>query len=135
MWPWEHVVVGYLAYSAVSHAVAGRAPSGRAAIAVAFAALLPDLVDKPLAWGLGVLPSGRSFAHSLVVAVPTVLGIGGVGGHARQVQRHRVDPGTMAVPIGEEHGSIGHDPVQGGTNRGLRSRRKPVKQGRMGSRD
>ncbi|WP_336328813.1 metal-dependent hydrolase [Halovenus sp. HT40] len=33
-----------------------------------FASLFPDLVDKPLAWTLGVIPSGRMFAHSLVVA-------------------------------------------------------------------
>jgi hypothetical protein len=29
---------------------------------------LPDLIDKPLAWYLGVIPSGRSLAHSLFTA-------------------------------------------------------------------
>ncbi|EMA58514.1 metal-dependent hydrolase, partial [Halorubrum lipolyticum] len=27
---------------------------------------LPDLIDKPLAWTFGLIPSGRSLAHSLV---------------------------------------------------------------------
>ncbi len=31
---------------------------------------LPDLIDKPLAHELGVLPSGRVFMHSLPIALP-----------------------------------------------------------------
>ena len=31
---------------------------------------LPDLVDKPLAWTVPVLPTGRSLAHSFLVALP-----------------------------------------------------------------
>lgn len=34
---------------------------------------LPDLIDKPLAWTLPVLPSGRSLGHSLLLLVPLVL--------------------------------------------------------------
>jgi hypothetical protein len=66
MWPWEHVAVGYLAYSAFSRLVWREPPSTRAALVVTFAAVAPDLVDKPLAWGLDVLPAGKSLAHSLV---------------------------------------------------------------------
>lgn len=70
MLPWEHVAVGYLAYSLFARLAYRRAPRGDAVLAVAFAALLPDLIDKPLAWGAGALPSGKSLAHSLVFAGP-----------------------------------------------------------------
>ncbi|MFC3476438.1 metal-dependent hydrolase [Halobacterium litoreum] len=72
MWPWEHAAAAYLLYSAASRWLWGRPPSTRAAVVVGFASLLPDLVDKPLAWWLAVLPSGRSLGHSLLVAVPVV---------------------------------------------------------------
>ena len=32
-------------------------------------------MDKPLAWYLGVIPTGRSLAHSLVLLVPLSIGI------------------------------------------------------------
>jgi hypothetical protein len=35
---------------------------------VALGTQFPDLVDKPLAWYLGVLPAGRSLAHSVFTA-------------------------------------------------------------------
>jgi|AntRauMinimDraft_4_1070384.scaffolds.fasta_scaffold00265_10 hypothetical protein len=70
MWPWEHLAVGYLAYSAFSRLFWGETPSTRGALVVGFAAVAPDLVDKPLAWGLGVLPSGKSLAHSLFTLAP-----------------------------------------------------------------
>ena len=35
--------------------------------------LLPDLVDKPLAWQFGLVGSGYSVAHSVFVAVPVCL--------------------------------------------------------------
>ena len=63
MWPWGHLAVGYLA------AVASRRPlDDRAALLLAFGTQFPDLVDKPLAWYLGVIPNGRSLAHSAIVA-------------------------------------------------------------------
>jgi hypothetical protein len=73
MWPWEHVAAGYLAYSVFARVAYGRTPRGDAALAVVFAALLPDLIDKPLAWGVDLLPSGRSLAHSLLFAGPTIV--------------------------------------------------------------
>ncbi|EMA49609.1 hypothetical protein C451_18773 [Halococcus thailandensis JCM 13552] len=68
MWPWGHLAVGYLVYTALSRWRFGRAPSAGAAVAVAVGTQFPDLVDKPLAWTFHVLPSGRSFAHSLLTA-------------------------------------------------------------------
>lgn len=71
MWPWEHVAVGYLAYSIMTRAWTRRPPRDAAAVAaVGFGALFPDLVDKPLAWTFGVLPSGTSLGHSVVLALP-----------------------------------------------------------------
>jgi hypothetical protein len=72
MWPWEHLAVGYLLYALYARVHLGRPPSAAATLALAFGTQFPDLVDKPLGWGLGVLPDGV-FAHSLFVAVPVVL--------------------------------------------------------------
>ncbi|UPV76310.1 metal-dependent hydrolase (plasmid) [Halorussus limi] len=69
MWPWGHLAVGYLLYSAFVHVSARRAPDGYATVALALGTQFPDLVDKPLAWTFGVIPNGRSLAHSLIIAV------------------------------------------------------------------
>jgi membrane-bound metal-dependent hydrolase YbcI (DUF457 family) len=42
-------------------------------VALALGTQFPDLIDKPLAWNLGVLPNGRSLAHSLLTATLVVL--------------------------------------------------------------
>ncbi|WP_435346404.1 metal-dependent hydrolase [Haloarchaeobius sp. HRN-SO-5] len=75
MWPWEHVAVAYLLVSATCWLLRREPPSGAVAATVGVAAVLPDLVDKPLAWWLHVLPDGRSFAHSLLFAVPAVVAV------------------------------------------------------------
>lgn len=68
MWIWSHLVFGYLGYLLVRPAAIRRI-DGPVAIAVILGSVFPDVVDKPLAWWLGVLPSGRSFAHSLITLV------------------------------------------------------------------
>lgn len=73
MRPWEHVVVALLPVVAYSLARYQRLPGEDMVLVVFFASLLPDIVDKPLAWTLGILPSGRMLAHSLVVALPVIL--------------------------------------------------------------
>lgn len=73
MWPWEHVAVGYLLLSVPHRVLTGRSPGDGAALALVAGTQFPDLVDKPLAWTLGVLPSGTSLAHSAFVAVPVVV--------------------------------------------------------------
>ncbi len=72
MWPWEHLAIGYLAYSFFIRYATGHMPRRLAVVALAFGTQFPDLVDKPLGWGTTLLPSGISFAHSLLVAVPLV---------------------------------------------------------------
>lgn len=72
MWPWEHVVVGYLAYSALSHVQRREAPRPGEAALVVLASLLPDLIDKPLAWSLQLVSSGYGPAHSVFFALPAI---------------------------------------------------------------
>lgn len=72
MWPWEHVLVAYVLYSVYSRVWLGGPPGDRAVLVVPVAAVLPDLIDKPLAWQLSMLPAGRSLAHSLPFALSLV---------------------------------------------------------------
>jgi len=65
MWPWGHAAAGYLLYSLARRSQAHR-PTDTALLALAVGTQFPDLVDKPLAWSLGVLPGGRTLAHSLL---------------------------------------------------------------------
>lgn len=73
MWPWEHLAAGYLTYSLFTRVTRREPPSSGETLVLVFATQLPDLVDKPLAWLFGVLPSGLSLAHSLVVGLPVCL--------------------------------------------------------------
>ncbi|MFP9190826.1 metal-dependent hydrolase [Natronosalvus vescus] len=73
MWPLGHAAIAYLLYTFWMRSRTNQPPT---AIPVAFLLLgsqFPDLVDKPLAWYLGVLPTGRTLAHSLLVLVPLCL--------------------------------------------------------------
>ncbi|WP_324760556.1 metal-dependent hydrolase [Haloarcula sp. GH36] len=70
MWPWEHAAAGYLLYSVGCRALGYDPPEEDATIALVVATLVPDLVDKPLSWGLGVFPTGYAVGHSLFVAIP-----------------------------------------------------------------
>ena len=84
MLPWAHAAFGYLVY----HFFTGRSgvrPVGVPALALVFGTQFPDLVDKPLAWSFGVLPSGTTLAHSVFVATPACLLVWAIGrrhGHA-----------------------------------------------------
>jgi len=68
MLPVGHFAVGYLLYTGYRRLRERGPPTGPAAIALGFGTQLPDLVDKPLSWTFGVLPTGRSLAHSWLVA-------------------------------------------------------------------
>lgn len=70
MWPWEHVLFAYLLYSPYRRLRSRAPPTGPAVIALVVGSLLPDVVDKPLAWQFGIAPSGYGPAHSIFVAVP-----------------------------------------------------------------
>lgn len=68
MWPWGHLAVAYLCYLCLFKLRGQERQTGGTLLAVAFGSQFPDLIDKPLAWSVDILPSGRSFAHSLVTA-------------------------------------------------------------------
>lgn len=75
MWPWEHLAVGYIAYAIPGRLLGGRSPGNAEILLLAVATQVPDLIDKPLSWGLDVLPSGLSLGHSLFFAVPVTLAL------------------------------------------------------------
>jgi len=72
MWPWEHVVAGYVVYSITSHLWRRRAPGARETVLVVSGSLVPDLIDKPLAWSFQVVSSGYGPAHSVLITVPVI---------------------------------------------------------------
>lgn len=76
MMPWDHAAIGYVAYSLFVHAVYQDSPGARGTLVVVFASVLPDLIDKPLAWQFGVLGGGRTLGHSVFFALPLILAVG-----------------------------------------------------------
>lgn len=73
MWPWGHLAVGYVCFVVLCRQTELE-QSAPTLLLLAVGTQFPDLVDKPLAWTIGVLPSGRSLAHSLLV-IGLLLGI------------------------------------------------------------
>lgn len=76
MWPWTHALLGYVCYSLAVRATFRRRPADVPAILAVVAAVLPDLVDKPLAWTFDVVTTGYGPAHSLLVGVPLAAVVG-----------------------------------------------------------
>jgi len=99
MWPWGHAAVGYLAYS-LGYRASDRRLTGAAVIALGVGTQFPDLIDKPLGWTFGVLPGGRTLAHSLltvaVVAVVLAIPLGVVSARRR---REPVDYGATLFSL------------------------------------
>lgn len=103
MWPWEHLAVGYILASLLWRA-RGRVLDGATATAVAVGTQFPDLVDKPLAWSVGVLERGISVAHSVLVAVPLCLLAIGLA--------HRYGDGSdLRITVGFALGYLSHIPA------------------------
>ena len=75
MFPSSHVAIGYLLYSAYSHLRFRRSPGEFAAFLAFLAALLPDLIDKPL-WLAGVVTWGRAVGHSFLLILPLTAVVG-----------------------------------------------------------
>jgi membrane-bound metal-dependent hydrolase YbcI (DUF457 family) len=67
VFPLGHATVGYLLYVPFALLTDRRLPYGLTLGALLVGTQFPDLVDKPLVF-VGVLPSGRSLAHSLFFA-------------------------------------------------------------------
>lgn len=76
MWPIGHAAGAYILYNLYSRA-RGTSPPGEIAVWILlFGSLIPDIIDKPLAWYVGVLPTGRSLGHSLLFIVPLCIALG-----------------------------------------------------------
>lgn len=73
MWPWEHAAAGFLVLSVLTLVWMQRWPVRTETLVILFTTQLLDLVDKPLSWTFGVLPSGHSFAHSLLTAIVLIV--------------------------------------------------------------
>lgn len=86
MYPIEHLIVAVVPVIGYVLVRDRRLPQVRLLGVVFVASQLPDLVDKPLAHQLRLLPSGRVFVHSLPIAVPIVCL---VGWYARRTGRPR----------------------------------------------
>ncbi|AWB26709.1 metal-dependent hydrolase [Halococcoides cellulosivorans] len=93
MWPWGHLAVAYLALAGFEWHRDREPTIGVTAVALV-GSQLPDLIDKPLAWTLDVLPVGRSLAHSVVVLAPLIAVVAILAG-----RRHRrvVVAGTLGI--------------------------------------
>lgn len=69
MFPWDHLLIGYVGYSVLARLWRRRVDEASMA-AVAVGSQFPDLIDKPLAWTFAVVPTGTTLAHSVFVALP-----------------------------------------------------------------
>ena len=76
MWPFTHLAIGYLLYTAYTHGRFRRPPYQFAAVLVLIGTQFADLIDKPLAL-VGIVASGRSLGHSYLVVIPVVVLVGG----------------------------------------------------------
>ncbi len=72
MWPWTHLAFGYLSHSLATRFSLRRPPTDGPVLVALFASLLPDLVDKPLAWTFEVVATGYGPAHSVLVGAPLI---------------------------------------------------------------
>lgn len=75
MWPWEHVLFAYVCYSTYVHGRYRSRPGDLPTAALAFGAVLPDLIDKPLAWEFNVFATGYAAAHSVFLGVPAAFAV------------------------------------------------------------
>ncbi|MFA1611788.1 metal-dependent hydrolase [Halobellus rubicundus] len=97
MWPWGHAAVGYLLYASFTYLSDREAPSDVATVVLAIGTQLPDLIDKPLAYSVQVLPEGRSLAHSVLFAVPLCLLVWRVARSAEQWQAFGIGYGSHLI--------------------------------------
>ncbi|MFC7019227.1 MULTISPECIES: metal-dependent hydrolase [Haloarcula] len=75
MYPHEHFLLAVVPVAMFSFLFLRKLPSGKTTLILLIASQFPDLIDKPLAFSLQVLPSGRMLAHSVVVSVPLLLAL------------------------------------------------------------
>ncbi len=70
MYPHEHFLVALIPVALYTLLWHQQLPSKTVVCAVFAGSLFPDMVDKPLAHYLHIIPNGRVFIHSLPFAIP-----------------------------------------------------------------
>lgn len=128
MWPWEHAALGYLVLSLASRGALGRPPGEAAVLGVFLGTQLPDLIDKPLSWGLGVFPTGHGAGHSVFAGVAVAL-------IAWRVRRRREPALALALGYWSHLAGDALDPLRGGGGIALDRLLWPVVQGEPYARD
>ncbi|ESP88816.1 metal-dependent hydrolase [Candidatus Halobonum tyrrellensis] len=107
MLPWGHLALGYLLYHLLLRlGDPERGPADAPTLALAVGTQFPDLVDKPGAWTLGVVPSGRSVGHSVFVLVPLVALLWTVASPARRGVVAAFAVGVGSHLVGDSWGSL-----------------------------
>lgn len=102
MWPWDHLAFGYLLYLVLGAWKPSPHVDDLTFIVLAIGTQLPDVVDKPLAWSLGVLPSGLSLGHSFVfLALLTPLAVAVSNRHGRPVLAGALVTGVASHLVGD----------------------------------
>ncbi|OYR75466.1 metal-dependent hydrolase [Halorubrum ezzemoulense] len=86
VFPLEHFLVALLPILAYVLIRNRQLPSKGLLFAVCLGSQFPDLIDKPLAYWVGILPSGRVFTHSLPIAIPIAVIVLGYGWRTDRLQ-------------------------------------------------
>jgi hypothetical protein len=68
--PIEHFIIALLPVAVYALLRDRQLPSLQLVAVTFFGSQFPDLIDKPLAYELSLIPSGRVFMHSLPFAIP-----------------------------------------------------------------
>lgn len=79
MRPIEHFIVAIMPVGAVILLLTRQRPPASVIGAAFIGSQFPDVIDKPLAFYTGIIPSGRVFMHSLPIAIPFLLTVGVYG--------------------------------------------------------
>lgn len=112
MFPWGHLSLGYVAYALFDRSGVTPSPEGFPIVVLGITALLPDLVDKPLAWSVGIFPTGRAVFHTLLVLVPLSAGIYWL---SRRLDRGPIGDaaiiGLLSHPVGDVLDSVLSEPL------------------------
>lgn len=76
MWPWDHLAFGYPLFQVLRALKPRPQLDDHTFFVLAIGTQLPDVIDKPLALSVGLLPSGLSLGHSFVfLAILTPLAV------------------------------------------------------------
>lgn len=73
--PIEHFIIALLPVAVYAVIRDRRLPSLQLLAVAFFGSQFPDLIDKPLAHELFLIPSGRVFMHSLPFAIPLAIAV------------------------------------------------------------